>query len=336
MARKDTRARFLKALQEHDARIYRAFVEAMAALRNTAWMDALERAIEAGDISAAMRALNMAPEALDEVNEAVRQAFRAGASYQIGTAPTRLVRGLAIRFQASNPRAVAYLERRAAAMVAEVVEEQRKVLRHVITEATRAQRTYSQVALDVAGRMDGNSRKGGLVGLLEREAQYVSNARAQLQELDSGYFTRTLRDKRFDRTVAKAIREGKPLAPAQIDQITGRYSDRLLAARGRRIARTESNAAMQAGRREATEQMIDRGEALPSEVTKEWRSSRDRETRDSHREVAGTTRKWGEPFENGLQYPHEEGAPPAEVVFCRCTMHTTVDYAAVARRIGTL
>ena len=35
-------------------------------------------------------------------------------------------------------------------------------------------------------------------------------------------------------------------------------------------------------------------------------------------EVGGQIVKVGEKFKNGLRYPHEFGAPPAEVCNCRC------------------
>ncbi len=90
-------------------------------------------------------------------------------------------------------------------------------------------------ALDLVGRVNRatGQREGGFVGLTTKQAQWVLNAEAQLRNLDPAYFQRELRDKRFDRRIMKAIREGKPLSAADIATITARYRARLLDHRGR-------------------------------------------------------------------------------------------------------
>ncbi|WP_230079793.1 hypothetical protein, partial [Alteripontixanthobacter maritimus] len=50
-----------------------------------------------------------------------------------------------------------------------------------------------------------------------------ANARQELEELNGEYFTRKLRDKRFDGIVRKAIATGKPLSVADVERIAGRY-----------------------------------------------------------------------------------------------------------------
>lgn len=175
-------------------------------------------------------------------------------------------------------------------------------------------------------------REGGIVGLTSQQAGYVTNARAQLEGLDAGYFDRKLRDKRFDRLVAKAIREDKPLSRADIDRVTGRYADKLLAHRGEVIARTESIAALHAGQFEAARQLVDSGKVRADQITKVWDSTGDARTRPSHAAMDGQTVGLNEPFvtPNGalMMHPHDTslGAPADETIQCRCFMAIRVKY----------
>lgn len=334
---RDTRAAFLDALKRADRRIYQAFTEAMAAVRNTASMTAIERAIETGDVQAVMEALSLRPAALEGVQEAIRQALREGAAYQNATAPAAEIAGLQLGFDGSHPRILSWLAQNAAALVTEVLDDQRTVIREAIAAGLTENIGYASIARNLAGRMDGNQRKGGLVGLHSTQARAVRAMRADLEALDGRYFSRKRRDRRFDRTVRKAIREGQALTPAVMDKITGRYSDRLLALRGETIARTEANKAMNEGRAEAIVQMIESGEAPADAVTKIWDATPGPRTRDSHRQLNGTKVKWGEPFVSPvtgaeMAWPHAEGIPAEEAVNCRCSCRFRVDWLAVRDR----
>ena len=62
-----------------------------------------------------------------------------------------------------------------------------------------------------------------------------------------------------------------------------------------------------------------------SRVTKvRWLSSKDDDVRDTHATNASLgDHPFGEPFPNGLQHPHQPGAPASEVVNCRCEIIAT-------------
>ena len=66
---------------------------------------------------------------------------------------------------------------------------------------------------------------------------------------------------------------------------------------------------------------------------KHWVDQKDGRVRDSHRTAASDG--WipiDQPHSNGLQYPHEPGAPAAEVIQCRCTEKFTDQTADEANR----
>lgn len=212
-------------------------------------------------------------------------------------------------------------------------------------EAGQAEgRNPRATALDIVGRMDRatGQRVGGILGLNSAQTDAVIRARAELLSGDPAqmrnYLTRARRDKRFDRLVLKAIREGRPMGKADVDAITGRYKDRLLALRGETIARTETLAGLNAGKEEGIRQLIDSGKVQRSAVKKVWRATGDDRTRDSHMALNGTEIGIDEAFTSPLtgaqmMYPHDtsRGAPPSEVIGCRCFYEIKIDYFAPFR-----
>jgi HK97 family phage portal protein len=50
----------------------------------------------------------------------------------------------------------------------------------------------------------------------------------------------------------------------------------------------------------------------------EWLTAGDEVVRDTHKDCDGEVRRVGEPFPNGLLYPHDASAPAGEVINCRC------------------
>lgn len=331
----DNRRSFLEALKQVDAALYRAFIAAVDSIRNAADVRAVERAVETGDPDQVAAALNLTDAAFEDLARAIEDAFRQGAMYQNGTAPKAESPVLQVLFSTKNPRAEAWMRRNAAGLVSEVLDDQKALIRETITRGQEVGQGYRKTAMQLVGRVDGNRRKGGIVGLHSTQARAVARAREQLEALDPAYFSRVQRDKRFDATIRRAIREGKPLSADVIEKITGRYSDRLLALRGRIISRTEGNKAMQAGRVEAVQQMLDNGTIQEQHLEKIWDATPDTRTRDSHAALNGTSVPWAEDFVSPvtgahLHHPHDEDAAASETVGCRCTMRVRIDWVAVA------
>lgn len=321
----------------------RAFDEAVADIRSVAQLRALEAAIERGDVEGAFQALRLGAEFFAPLDRQIEQAFRAGAVYQLGLLPKRRPggsAGLVVRFDQRHPRAEAWSRENAAALVTEILEDTRTMVRQTMTEALEANRPPRSTALDITGRMDGNSRKGGLLGLTSGQAEYVRRARAELADPERAaeYLRRTRRDRRLDATVKRAAREGRRLSAAEIDRIAGRYADRLLALRGEAVARTESLRALNAGRAEGVMQMIERGDVPADAVTLVWQATPSARTRDSHRMMHGQEVGFGEAFTSPVTgarmlYPGDGsmGAPASELINCRCSVRTRVDYTKMAR-----
>lgn len=344
----DTRAQFLEALQAVSDDLYQAFNAAIQDMRETAQVSAIDEAIrlamETGNVEAGVRgvldALQTGTQLWLPLDLEISQAFIAGAQYQQQAIPRDVQRGgggvgpFIVRFDGRHPRAEAWSRERSAALVTEISPDTEVVIRETIAQAVETNRPYTKTRLDLIGRTEDGARKGGLIGLHSSQARAVRNARAQLEALDPAYFTRERRDRRFDKTVQMAIDTGEPLTQAQIDQITGRYSDRLLQLRGETISRTEGNKAMNAGRAEQIVQMIEDRKIMPEHVSMVWDATPGPRTRDSHRLMNGTRINWGEYFISpvtgaALRWPHDEDGPAEETVNCRCSARFVIDWKAV-------
>ncbi|MCA6078814.1 phage minor head protein [Fulvivirga sedimenti] len=60
-------------------------------------------------------------------------------------------------------------------------------------------------------------------------------------------------------------------------------------------------------------------------VSLQWISVIDKATRANHRRLNGMFTSPGEPFLNGLRYPHDPQGEASEVVNCRCRLEVTIE-----------
>lgn len=211
-------------------------------------------------------------------------------------------------------------------MIVEIIADQRIAAQETIAAGIEAGRNSRAVALDLTGRIDSTGRRsGGIIGLTSQQAGYVRSMRAELANLDQNYFTRQRRDARFDGIVRKAIASGKPPSQADIDRITGRYSDRLLNLRGEMIARTEGLNGYRAGNMEAMRQLVDTGKVREDQISRVWSSVLDSRTRPQHVAmedvtVHGLSVPFTMPDGSRLMHPGDIslGAPGSQTIACRC------------------
>jgi SPP1 gp7 family putative phage head morphogenesis protein len=91
------------------------------------------------------------------------------------------------------------------------------------------------------------------------------------------------------------------------------FGGTITTSRARTIARTETVGALNEGEHLA---------AIESGVmqSKSWLTQQDARVRESHQSIDGERVPLGARFSNGLLYPGEHGAPPNEVINCRCTL----------------
>lgn len=252
-------------------------------------------------------------------------------------------------FDAVNPRAEAKIRTEAGTRITGYVDEQIETARRVIADGFQRGEGPQTIATDIAGRINPISgrREGGIVGLSSPQVDYVDNMRRRLLSSDPdemmkvlGRFNKdgkwiegtgmTLRDRRFDGAIKKAIRDvaaGKenPLTGDKIDEMAAKYSDRLLRRRAEDISRTETASGVEMARAEATKQAMER-EGLPDDaVEKEWvHSGGVRDARDTHLAANGMTVTGVDtPFiladGSVMLYPHDPAGGPRNNISCACT-----------------
>lgn len=116
---------------------------------------------------------------------------------------------------------------------------------------------------------------------------------------------------KLSRVLAEGIEAGEGIADLT-DRVRGVY-DEYPTYRAETIARTEATAANNRGLMEGYDQS---GIAN----SKEWIATNDSRTRDSHSHADGEVVSLDDEFSNGLKYPGDPSADPAETINCRCVL----------------
>ena len=344
MARKPTYQQvYDDLLTRYGQQVAEAFRAGVDDLRTRAEVQRVIAAIAAGDISAALDALHLDPAAFNALQDALTEAYGAGGQATSATLPSRnpLGEALVFRFDARNPRAEAWIRRQSSDLVTRIIEEQREAVRSTLLAGLERGEAPRTTALDIVGRIDRatGKRVGGILGLSAPQEKAVQRARA---ELTSGtaedlraYLARDRRDRRFDRAVAKAIKEDAPIPRETAGKMIVAYERRLLELRGQMIARTETLTSLNAAQHESLRQAVDTGKVAASQVRRVWKATGDSRTRDTHAALSGDTAGLNEAFRSPsgalLMFPGDPSAPAAERIGCRCWLMPKVAWAEGVR-----
>jgi len=327
-----------------EPKVLRAFFDAINEITSQAELGRIADRLERGDVQGVFEALHLDPAAYRGLERVLEDTYAAGGLATVGGFPL-LKSGsggrVVVRFDVRNLRAESWLRNHSSTLITRIMEDQRAAIRAALASALGAGTNPRTAALDLVGRVNRitGRREGGLLGLTSSQERYVQTAREQLLSGDPvrlrDYLTRVRRDKRFDRTVLKAIAEGKPLPADTVSKMIGRYADSLLQLRGETIARTETLASLHAAQDEAFRQAVDTGAIAASDVRRAWHSAGDKRVRDTHAELNGESVGLNEPFVTStgvqLMYPCDPAAPIEETANCRCYVENRIDFLANIR-----
>jgi hypothetical protein len=331
-----------KLLEMFIPEIRNAFLASIQDIVDNIVLNEIIEAIKDGDIEKAFRRTGMTETALRPIMMTIERAFETGGITVAQSFPKNLRNSdgrVVFRFDIRDNRAERWVREQSSQLITKIQEDTRTATRNLLEVGIRDGRNPRNVALDLVGRIDQSTgkRTGGVIGLTPGQEAWARRTAQDLRDLNKAYFNRELRDKRFDRTVMKAINDGKPLSEETISKLVNRYRDNALKYRGEVIGRTEAIEALQRSEFEATQQMIDTGSVSASAVTKTWDATGDKRTRPSHMALDGTTIPFGQPFvfSDGTQAMHPGdsslGASAAEIIQCRCRMRINVDWMAGVR-----
>lgn len=341
LKRLSPRERFEQLVATWEPLLRAAFMEAIDDIRSNIVLRRIVERLERQDIAGAIRALNLDEAAFRPLEEAIRQAFNGGGVAAVEQMPQlREPDGhqVVVRWDARNLAAENWLREHSATLVTNIVEDQKVAIRSALEEGLSRGDNPTKTALRVAGRVNRvtGKREGGIIGLTAQQSQFVAKARQELSLAEPegirNYLERTRRDKRFDRTILKAMNEGKPLPVETIERITSRYADGLLKLRADTIALHETFEALNSSKEIAFRQQIDKGRVQARNISKTWRRSASEHPRVQHTMMVGQKVLFDQPFMapdgTAIPYPHAPGVPARHTLGCRCFVEFKIDFVA--------
>lgn len=310
-------------------KVAQAFMASVSDLTSSVELQKLIAAIQNGDLNAAMEALHLDRAAFTGLEAMITEAYVAGGQGAVASMPASV--SIGFRFDPGNQRAASWIQRHAGNLITGLWQGERDRARTHIADGMAKGLHPRAVALDLVGRINRVSgvREGGVLGLSGPQSAALKAAKTELASADPAglrnYLARGRRDRRFDKTVTKAIREGKAIDPATAKTMATRYAASMLKLRGEVIARTEGLPAIRAAKREAYQQLIDDGRVDAQSIVRGWHTIKDGRQRDSHdsmngQQVRGLDMPFQTPNGAALLYPGDVslGAAGSETISCRC------------------
>lgn len=337
---------FDELLAQYEPRVAAAFRECIEVIKSAVVLKTVVERLERGDIDGAIRAVQIEPEAFAALEVVLRETFNAGGINMVQSLP-QLVGpdGARVLFQfgVRNLEAERLIREQSSTLVTRITDDQREALRLAFQDGLTRGQNPTRTALDVVGRINRvtGRREGGVIGLTARQVEFITRARESLLsgnvEGVRRYLAMGTRDKRFDRTVMKALREGSGIDPDMVGKIIGRLSDRNLKLRADTIGLEETRTALFSVRDNAIRQQIDSGKFTAQEVTKKWKHTISEHPRLQHQILAG---QGGIPFDQPfvaadgtrLMFPHDPAAPARHKIGCKCEVTYTIDHIAAGLR----
>lgn len=330
MAKRPSQRRLFRELAaKFGVEVAEAFMAAIRDLTRGVEFHRLEKAIRRGDLEDAIAALHIDRAAFHPLEAKLVEAFTAGGQGAVASMPAAV--SIGFRFDPGNQRAAAINREMAGTLITRLTQGEIDQARAFLADGMARGAGPRSVALDLVGRLNRatGQRTGGIIGLSNPQRAYVITARSELMSdnpaLLRNYLTRGRRDRRYDRFVTAAIRDGKKIDAATAREMTRAYSARLLKLRGEVIARTEGLPAIRAAKHEAYQQLVDDGRIDASDIRRTWHTSTDGRQRDTHdamntQVVEGLDGVFTSPSGAQFRYPGDTslGAGAAEVVACRC------------------
>jgi hypothetical protein len=309
-----------QALARLDPEVARAFIAAIQAARRQVDVAALVRALDAGDLITAARLLAFPQALMFPLEDAIRSAYMTGGQLLAASAPAAI-----LGFAGNTPRAAAWLQELSSTRIQGIYQDTLEATR-VALVAGRDQGMGSRaIARMITGARQGTQRVGGILGLTTQQADSIMSGRAKLASGDPKlmreYLDLKLRDRRFDRTIQKAIADGRAITGPELDKILEAHKSKALAYRGKVIAENETFQALESGRREAVAQALENPDV--EGAVKRWQWNFSKSPRDDHQALANMPAiPFDQPFTMAdgtqMQYAHDPAGGARHNIGCGC------------------
>lgn len=198
---------------------------------------------------------------------------------------------IAFAFDNLNPRVITGIRTLETKVITGLQDDVRETVRAVVENGLRDGASTARIGRDIRG----------MIGLGPAQEQQVRNFRAALEGTEArNPLDYALRDKRFDRTLAKG-----PLSNGQVDKMVAAYTKRRIAQNADTVAHTAALDSFKLGQHLSMADAVEKGIYDGSRLMKKWRGVMDDRERDSHVEMQDDTVPWDKPYSNGQNYPGE-------------------------------
>lgn len=305
--------RLQRLLASYERKIREGFRTNVEKARRAVRIDELAALIESGNIEEALAVALIIPQ---EINALALAAFIAAAEQANKEILAAI--GVDIKFDDIQENAIRIMQNRALQISSQFSAKQEAAIREVLLDGIRRGINPRQQAIALR-----NS-----IGLTAKQIKAVNNFRSLLEEGSKEVLTRKLRDKRFDRTINRAIREDKRIAQARINKMVKRYRERYINYRAGVIAQTEALSAVHQGKEEMFNHAIAQGHLTPGSLEGTWITKQDALRRHHHATMQGQKQQHGQFFISGkgnlLLHPGDPSAPVEEIANCRCLKVTRI------------
>jgi hypothetical protein len=296
-----------------EPRLQRALLASFTALQSRYSIAQIEAALIRDGVAGVMRLFEgqlVGGSVLTELEDAVL----AGGRATFAMIPAAAVLRPLWQFSLTNPSTSEYLQSYPLDLIRQIDANTREAARTALLSDYLAGRNPRDTARAFRATL----------GLTSAQEAAVRRYRQNLETLDRRALRRQLRDRRFDPTITRAIRERRPLRPDQIDKMVDRYRDRYRIYRSQSVAQTEALRAVTVGQRASLLQMVADG-AVDEGLRRFWVKTNDKRTRDSHRRIpslnpegVGLLESYQTPL-GPLEYPRDPKGSADNTVRCRCT-----------------
>lgn len=318
------------ALRTMEPRVAAAFRAAVRAIRDSASLAAIARAIQDGDIELAVRltgthdlaqrlsGMGVAPGATNFVREA-RAAFEAGAT----GGQLQMPKGLQARatLDLTDPQAVRYLRETLPTLIREVGEESIRAARAAVQRGFEEGRPAPKIAREIRDS----------IGLTQKQSSYVGNFRRQLETGESPPRFQLPWNRRLsasERAQARSIYNAGGERSSRVNRLVARYYESLVNRRSKNIARTEVHRAFEQGREETWRQATERGLLDPATTRRVWIVTPDDRLRPDHAAIPVMNPngvRLDQPFETPFGAIMAPSDPHPNLINCRCTVALEFD-----------
>lgn len=336
---------FAQLISDLQPDIHRAFMASVTDLQANVNWRALLDALASMNTERAIAALNINEAAWAEYSSTMTRAYAVAGASTAAQIQVQGVAGIGNRFRMTSPGAQEWIRLNVAERVVGFASEQTIVARNVIEAGYAIGQGPRNIAIDLAGRVQGGSRSGGVLGLDGPRAdrlQAVTNGMRSadgVQDLviarsDGSLALRYKVNVATERRILKAYRAGTEVPDVERAISERQYSNALLQARAETVAETETGNAVMSARDEQWRQLAESQGLDASAVIKTWRHRRgaSKEHRPDHLAMSGSSVRGLSTsfvFPDGarLQHAHDPSGGARHVIRCGCDTEYRLDHS---------